>query len=327
MTAHRDFEAFTCECRLAVSNAEALEPALAHVREVLDAVDAACSRFRDDSELSQLERSGGGEASPLLTALVRVALDVAQRSGGTVVPTLGRELAGLGYGPALALPLAADDGGASFGGARTGISGTEGMRPDDGGASFGGGFSVSQRVLPAESWRRVRLEGSVLTVPAGVVLDLGASAKAFAADLCARQVSERWDTSVLVSLGGDIATSGPEAWEVCVQDLCDDPATQVRLVGGWAMATSSTQKRRWRSGSMEFHHILDPWTSLPAAPVWRSVSVAAPDCVSANMASTSAVVRGEGALEWLRGLGFPARLVRHDGGVLELNGWPAEERV
>ena len=303
MAAYRDFEAFTCDCRLAVADPEVLGPALTRVQELLADVDAACSRFRDDSELCELERSGGGEASPLLASLVRAALDVAERSGGAVVPTLGGELSALGYGPAVTAPHAAP----------TEQLGTEQL--------------VTERLVPAESWRRVRLDGSVLAVPAGVTLDLGATAKAAAADLCASEVSERWGTSVLVSLGGDIATSGPEGWEVFVQDLPDDPATQVRLAGGWAMATSSTQKRRWRSGSMQFHHILDPWTSLPAPPVWRSVSVAAPDCVSANMASTGAIVKADRALSWLRELGYPARLVRIDGGVLELNGWPAEVRV
>jgi thiamine biosynthesis lipoprotein len=89
------------------------------------------------------------------------------------------------------------------------------------------------------------------------------------------------------------------------------------------MATSSTQKRRRGAG---VHHILDPWTALPAPAAWRSVTVAAPDCLSANMASTAAIVRGTGAVARLRELGLPARLVRHDGGVIELGGWPAPRR-
>lgn len=286
-----DFEAFTCSCRLAVSAEAAVEPALGHVQSFLRSVDEACSRFRPDSELNALQRRGGGKASPLLAALVRTALAAAERSEGDVVPTLGAELAELGYGPAV-----------------------------------GSALPVSERVLPAESWRGVRVDDDgVLTIPAGVALDLGATAKAAAADQAAREVHERFATSVLVSLGGDLATAGPDPWEVFVQDLPHDPSTQVQLSGGWAMATSSTQKRRWRSGSFERHHILDPRTSLPAAPVWRSVSVAAPDCVSANVASTAAVVRGERAIPWLRNLGYPARLVREDGRVLELSGWPAKE--
>jgi thiamine biosynthesis lipoprotein len=264
-----------------------MDQTLDFVQSFLARVDEACSRFRPDSELSRLQRAGGGEASPLLASLIQTALDVAERTGGDVVPTLGTELAELGYGPAYGPPY------------------------------------VTERILPSESWRGVRVDDGVLTLPAGVALDLGATAKAAAADRVAREVHERFGTSVLVSLGGDLSTAGQDAWEVLVQDLPGDPSTQVQLSGGWAMATSSTQKRRWRSGSLERHHILDPRTSLPATTVWRSVSVAAPDCVSANMASTAAVVRGERALAWLRWLGYPSRLVREDGRVLELNGWPA----
>ncbi|KHL01237.1 hypothetical protein LK10_17180 [Sinomonas humi] len=297
MPVSADFEAFTCACRLAVADKGVLGPALADLKAFLDRVDEACSRFRPDSELSRLQRSGGGQAGPLLAGLVRTALDVAQRSDGDVTPTLGNELSDLGYGPA---------------------SGCRQLSPGTSAPL------IAERVLPSESWRGVRIDDGVLILPPGVSLDLGATAKAAAADLAARELHERFGTSVMVSLGGDLATAGPEAWEVFVQDLPDDPHTQVRLTGGWAMATSSTQKRRWRSGSLELHHILDPRTSLPASPVWRSVSVAAPDCVSANMASTAAIVRGEGALPWLRALGYPAWLVRDDGRVLEINGWPAE---
>lgn len=307
MPASCDFEAFTCACRLAVADQEVLEPALAHLQSFLADVDRACSRFRPDSELSRLQRDGGGPASPLLASLVETALYVAERSAGDVTPTLGNELADLGYGPS---PL-----------------GPSPLEPAPRAASSMDAIEhrVVERLLPSESWRGVRVDDGVLTLPPGVALDLGATAKAAAADLGAKEIHERFGTSVLVSLGGDLATAGSSAWEVFVQDLAGDPSTQVRLTGGWAMATSSTQKRRWRSGSLELHHILDPRTLLPAEPVWRSVSVAAPDCVSANMASTAAIVRGERALPWLHGLGYPSWLVRDDGRVLEVNGWPAKQ--
>ncbi|AMM32260.1 ApbE-like lipoprotein [Sinomonas atrocyanea] len=285
MAAHADFEAFTCDCRVAVADSSALPAALASVTALLRRVDQAASSYRADSELAVLQRSGGGTVSPLLAHLIRAALDVAERSGGDVVPTLGRELTSLGFGPL-----------------------EEDAAPE------------APVLRPAESWRGISLEGNELTLPRGVVLDLGATAKAAAADLAARGLRDELGTSVLVSLGGDIATAGDDAWEILVQDLPGDPATQVRLTGGWAMATSSTQKRR-RGASV--HHILDPWTALPAPATWRSVTVAAPDCLSANMASTAAIVRGPAAVARLRESGFPARLVRDDGGVIELGGWPA----
>ena len=75
------------------------------------------------------------------------------------------------------------------------------------------------------------------------------------------------------------------------------------------LATSSTAARRWRRGGDVLHHILDPRTGLPAAPVWRTVSVAAATCADANTAATAAVIRGRQALAWLASLGLPARLV------------------
>lgn len=290
MAVHADFEAFTCQCRLAVEDSAVLSAALAHIGSLLQRVDDAASSFRADSELSRLQRAGGGRTSPLLAALLRAALDAAELSGGDVVPTLGRELASLGFAPVGPAPAAA-----------------------------------TPRQRPAESWRSIVLDHCELTVPAGVVLDLGATAKAAAADLAAREVHERFGTSVLVSLGGDIATAGDAAWEVLVQDLPEDPAAQVSLVGGWAMATSSTQKRFRGTGAARVHHILDPRTALPAPAAWRSATVAAPDCLTANTASTSAIVRGEAAVARLRELGHPARLVRADGGVIELGGWPAAD--
>jgi thiamine biosynthesis lipoprotein len=52
------------------------------------------------------------------------------------------------------------------------------------------------------------------------------------------------------------------------------------------------------------------------------VSVAAPTCADANMASTAAIIRGEAALAWLADLGLPARLAAESGAVVTLGGWP-----
>jgi thiamine biosynthesis lipoprotein len=54
--------------------------------------------------------------------------------------------------------------------------------------------------------------------------------------------------------------------------------------------------------------------------------VAAASCVDANSASTAAIVRGERAVGWLTELALPARLVRHDGRVVTVAGWPRSSR-
>jgi len=130
-----------------------------------------------------------------------------------------------------------------------------------------------------------------------------------------------------------VAAAGPApdgGWRVRVEDVTSDPTspaagahTVISFRSG-GIATSSTRARRWRRGGLELHHLIDPRTGMPPAPVWRTVSVAAGSCADANTASTAAILRGERALAWLRDIGLPARLVRDDGRVVTVNGWPHE---
>jgi thiamine biosynthesis lipoprotein len=133
---------------------------------------------------------------------------------------------------------------------------------------------------------------------------------------------------VLVNLGGDIAVAGtaPEGgWRIAVaEDARLDPSTvdEGILLRSGALATSSTTVRRWTRAGIERHHIVDPVTGAPAGGPWRTASVVAADCVAANAAATAAIVKGEDAETWLAPLGLPVRLVRHDGSVVRLGGWP-----
>ncbi len=291
--------------RIVVTEPEALAAAASEVEAVLAAVDEACSRFRTDSELRRVEAAANGRpvpVSPLLARLIEAALDAARRTDGDVDPTIGTALCDLGYDRDLS-HIAKD-------------------------RSFPiNGSSSRMVVAPAPGWRQVRVSGQELTVPAGVRIDLGATAKAYAADLAASAVHRRLGVGVLVSLGGDIATAGPGpegGWRVLVRDRPGEPSCTVALAAGTALATSSTRSRRWRAGNRTLHHILDPRTCQPARAVWRTVSVGAPTCLRANTLSTAAVVRGEAAPRWLRKQKVPARLVGADGHVLTLGGWPVE---
>jgi thiamine biosynthesis lipoprotein len=167
-------------------------------------------------------------------------------------------------------------------------------------------------------------------VPIGVRLDLGATAKALAADRAAAAAAELAGCGVLVSLGGDIAVAGAgpaEGWTIGLADSHLDepePGQSVRI-GDGGLATSSTTVRRWLRGGEIVHHLIDPRTGRPAREVWRTVTVAAATCVDANTASTAAIVRGEVAVDWLASLGVPARLVRADGRIVRTPTWPRPE--
>ena len=295
MTAAADWRVWSCAARLVVTDSACLAEAQRVVRRHLGDVDRAASRFRADSELRTLP-APEADLSPLLADLLSAALGAAAQTGGAVDPTVGGPLADLGYDrDVVDLDL-------------------DGSRP-------------TARVRPTPGWRRLRLVNRHLTWPEGVELDLGATAKARAADECARLVAERLGCGVLVGLGGDLATAGPApagGWQVTVRDSADDPSSRVTVPPGGALATSSTLHRTWRRGAARVHHLLDPVTARPVEPLLRTVSVAAGTCVAANTASTATIVKGAGGPAWLADLGLPARLVHRSGDVELLGGWPAE---
>ena len=269
----------------------------------LDAVDRACSRFRADSELMRLG-AATVEVSPLLGEAIAVALRAARLTDGDVDPTVADAMSALGYDRDFAL------------------------LPDS-------GPPVRLTVRAVPGWRQVGYDerSRLLTLPPGVHLDLGATAKAWAADRSAARLAQTLGCGVLVGLGGDIAVAGPPpggGWRIRVQDVTgrpedppEGPAAVVAIAEG-GLATSSTTARRWQRGGDVLHHILDPRTGLPAPVHWRTVSVAAATCVDANTASTAAIIRGPEAMDWLSNLGLPARLVDAAGTVRTVGGWPAE---
>jgi len=283
---------------------DALSEALDELRLELERIDACCSRFRSDSELGSLNRAAGRavSVSPLLAEAVGVALEAAAATDGLVDPTVGASLRLLGYDRTFTV-----------------------VRSRDGGR-------LRARPVPAPGWQHVELdrERRIVRLPVGTELDLGATAKALAADRAARAAALRTGAGVLVSLGGDIAVDGPipdGGWPVLIADdhraRLDGPGPVVAIASG-GLATSSTHVRRWRAGTTELHHIVDPRSGRPADAAWRTVSVAAASCVDANTASTAAIVLGRSAPAWLAARGLSARLVEAGGGVVAVGGWPEE---
>jgi thiamine biosynthesis lipoprotein len=300
------FSVFGTTATLLVSEPGRLDHARAVADAELAAVDLACSRFRPDSELCRLNESGGAvtAVSELFAELLDAALRAARLTDGDVDPTCGQALAGIGYDRDFALLQAA--------GARQALPGPP--------------------TAPVPGWQCVQLDSGrrLAQLTNGAKLDLGATAKAWAADHCAGLIAAEAHCGVLVSLGGDIAVAGPPpegGWRVRVTDDHaagpDAPGQTVTIRSG-GLATSSTTVRAWAVAGRRMHHIVDPATGQPAVSRWRTVSVAAGSCVDANTASTAAIIRSEAALPWLQEAGLPARLVREDGSVETTAGWPAD---
>jgi thiamine biosynthesis lipoprotein len=164
-----------------------------------------------------------------------------------------------------------------------------------------------------------------ICVAEATLLDVGASAKALAADRIATLIASALNTSVLVDLGGDIAVGGPalgEGWAVGVGPVSGGHAEQVVALRSGGLATSCPDVRTWRVGAQLVSHIVDPRTGRPARSVWRSASVFAPTCVEANALSTAAIVWGQSAPAEIAVRGGHARLVDYEGRVHHIGAWP-----
>ncbi len=272
-------------CSVLVTRPKALEAAQRILSDELTAIDRACSRFRGDSELSALNRADGQRitVSVLLATAIEIALRAALITDGDVDPTCGHSLVRLGYDRDFD-ELAADTSG------------------------------LTKPPAPAAGWRCVEFDADERTVrvPSGVLLDLGATAKALAADRAADAVFERLGCGVLVNLGGDIAVAGqaPDGgWRVGVDDGAVSVGADLHTAGGsggssprigapgrgetvvaiddGGVATSGPAFRSWRRGDQGLHHIVVPANGQPAEIYWAAVSVAAATCVDANIASTA----------------------------------------
>ncbi len=268
----------------------------------VDRVDAVASRFRADSEVRQLQRSSDGRTpvpvSGDLGELVAVSLRAARLTDGAVDPTVGAAMCRIGYDRDFAL-------------VGDGVAGA-GNDP-----------------VPVVGWQAVQLDRgrSMVTMPAGTLLDFGATAKAWAADRAAEMIAFRTGSGILVSLGGDVAVAGtppPAGFSVGIADVCGDPNPDVTVaIESGGLATSGIARRHWTVDGEPVHHLIDPSTGRPADGPWRTVTVAAGSCTDANTAATAAVVIGDAAPRWLEDQHLPARLVRRDGSTTTVGDWPA----
>ena len=302
VVAGTQFRAIGAGCRVLVTNPDTLGAAESLARAHLADLDAAASRFRSDSEVSRLaSRAATGPASQMVSFLLadylRAALEMSELTDGLVDPSVGAALVASGYDADM-----------------------DEIRADP--------ASRGADPVPVPGWRSIQLSDvNVVSVPQGMLIDLGATAKAHAADTIARRLAAAHRGGFLVNLGGDIAVSGDlpsGGWNIGIE-LADGREAQVIRSDGAAVCTSSTRLRTWTSGGEVRHHIIDPRTGTCAPAVWASVTCAAPSAIVANAMSTAAIVLGDAAPDWLKAKGVTARLDGADGSITLVNGWPRPE--
>ncbi len=273
------FWAMGCQM-LAILDADepAAEEALRALPQQFDAWEAILSRFRPDSELSQLNRAPHEQmvVSAILAEVLYLALLMAERSGGLVTPTILAALEAHGYD-------------APYDVIRRRDSSVCAVVPPPGNA--------------VADWRSIQVDLTSCTVyrPVGLRIDLGGIAKGWAAQRAVEILSSFGPA--LVDAGGDIVVSGPQRdgspWLIGVADPFDpdrDLATLAISTG--AVATSGRDYRRWQHSGHTFHHLIDPRTNRPAETNVLTATAIAPTGPEAEM--TAKVVLLLGAQEGLR---------------------------
>jgi thiamine biosynthesis lipoprotein len=178
-------------------------------------------------------------------------------------------------------------------------------------ADLGDDAAPPAPVGPAPGWRRIDLSGRLLRMPRGCTLDLNGVVKSATVDEAAALVPG----DGFVSAGGDLAVRGGT-------DVALPAGGAVRVVRG-GVATTGTQRRRWRRGGGWYHHLIDPATGLPARSPWREVTASGASCLDADVAARAALLAGAAGPGWLDARGVPGRFVGEDGRVTANRTWTA----
>ena len=284
---------------------ESLRQGFELVRRYVAEAEQRFSRFRDSSELSQLNRAAGQwfDASPELFGLVQEARTWHTLTSGLFDPSLLNALKQVGYDRSFA---------------------------ELGEVSEQAALAEAGWIRPPFAETQVDPEGNRILLPEGVQLDLGGVAKGWIAERAAEILGRHADACA-VSAGGDMALrglpAGQSAWPVSLEDPRDPSRVAAVLnVKPGSLATSSVTKRRWVQGEAPRHHILDPRRGLPADSQWLSVTVWAESATGAEAFAKALLIAGPEEVSALSGgleeLQFIA--IRRDGTLWAL---PQSEEI
>ena len=185
-----------------------------------------------------------------------------------------------------------------------------------------------QQLLTHVDYKQVQQNGSDVSIPADVQVDLGGIAKGYTSDRIMQVFADNGVTSGIVSLGGNVQALGckPDGskWRVAVQDPNDEGENfAVVEIADEAVITSGGYQRYFEDNGRTYHHIIDPRTGTPADSGVISSTIISHDGTLADGLSTSLFIMGvDDALDYWRAHKeeFDAILMDKDGTVYVTEG-------
>lgn len=217
----------------------------------LVALEALWSRFRPDSEISQLNASPESFhiVSPDTVDLIDASISAWTLTNGAFDPTVLQALTASGYDRTF------DE------------CGHDNPLPAPTRAPGCATIELDHRL-------------GMVRLGAGVGFDPGGIGKGFAADRLVHQALSSGATGAMVNIGGDVVCGGsapsPDGWVVSVREpsVTDDQIALIVLDQG-AVVTSTISKRTWATGDGARHHLIDPATGdCTSGPILATVVAA-----------------------------------------------------
>ena len=275
---------------------EDAQAALQEAEECIQQVEGLWSVTDKDSEIYQANHSGGQPVtvSEETAEIISFALEMAQRTGGALDPTIYPVLTAWG-------------------------------------------FTTDSKQVPSQQqiaqlleqvgYDRIQINGSELTVPDGMELDLGAVGKGYTADLVTEILRRHGVRSALISLGGNIQAIGsrPDGsdWRLGIRAPWESGNLGVLTVSDAAVVTSGGYENYFddEQGNI-YWHILDPSTGYPADSGLQSVTIVGREGKMCDALSTALFVMGAQSAEqyWRENGGFEMLLVTDSGEILITEG-------
>ena len=158
-------------------------------------------------------------------------------------------------------------------------------------------------------YSKVRVEGNTVTLPKGMMIDLGGIAKGYIADRVKAYMQERGVEHAILSFGGNIVAIGKKPdgtdWKVGIQDI-DKPTGEYMLVAantGGSTVTSGIYERGFEIDGVRYHHLLNPKTGWPEQNERASVTILSEGSMEGDALATAAFILGrEKGLELIESL-------------------------
>lgn len=251
----------------------------ADVGALVDDFDRTWSRFRADSLVTALARTGGSIPAPADAApMLEIYRQLDEATAGAVNPLVGESLARLGYDARYSL------------------------------------VAEQPAAAPAR-WRELlRWNDEELALAEAATIDVGALGKGRLVDLVADVICAKVEGDVVVDGSGDMLVRGAPQ-RIGLQHPYDaSRAIGVVEITDAALCASATNRRAWGDG---LHHVLDARTGAPVR-AYAATWAIAPDAMRADAVATALFfdggpelaaswgvqwvrMRTDGAVEWSPG--------------------------